>query len=646
MKFIPKIALFALLNTTLINTAHAASSLQEHASKNTALANQIAYLLEVTPNPDLAPIYAENNYRPIWVTNTTRYRALLNAISNADNHGLIPRHYGLRRITNQLRRADSADLAELELAMSSAFLAYATDMVNGRFSPDIVGDQWHISQPTYRPEKDLLAIAEGDNVTLLLQNLQPPFDAYKKLQRQLSHYRAMAQQGGWPQLTGTELLEPGDIDPEIAVLRQRLAMTQVIQPYEVTARILSEEDFIAELITADTDDKPDYIGPESHYAITQFQTRNAITADGQVGPETREMLDAKIDNPKHVFDTKLAAALKEYQMQHGLEPDGLLGTDTRRSLNISAAARLRQILLNMERYRWLPRKLGAHYLYVDIAGYTMKVVKNDRAVFRSNIIVGRPSRETPAFDDELRYLEFNPYWNIPATILYQDILPAVRKDPDYLDQKDRRILESWDATAQEIDPNTLDWNSYANTPGNRFPYRIRQEPGTHNALGLIKFMFPNRFSIYLHDTPHRELFDETSRHFSSGCIRVEKYVDLAEYILNETGINPDQLLGDINNVQYSAVHQPLEDFHPKHEPTNAFYSAAQWDQRLVESRLQQNQNQRVFLPQRLPVYIVYFTAWVDESGYMQFRDDIYNRDQNMQKLLKQNMPTFIDNPAP
>lgn len=609
----------------------------------TDIATGIANHLTHTPKPALQQVYENNDYQPIWVTHPARYRALLAAISNADNHGLIPRHYELRRITAQLRNQDNADRAELDLALSDAFLKYATDMVNGRFSPDAVGDQWYIDQPKYRPTKDLLAIAEGSNVSRLLRNLQPPFPAYQKLQQQLAYYRAMAAQGGWPQLTGSTLLKPGDIDPEIALLRERLALTQVIKPYEVRTQALDENAFIAEIISADND-ADDYIGPDTRYAIIQFQQRNAITADGVVGPETRETLDAKIDNPKQIFDAKLAAALTQYQQQHGLEPDGMLGNGTRQSLNISAKARLRQILLNMERYRWLPRQLGEHYIYVDIAGYTMQVVKNGRTTLRSNIIVGRPSRETPAFDDELRYLEFNPYWNIPSGILYKDILPEVRKNPDYLAKKHLVVLDSWRKDAQIIDPNTLDWHSYANEPGRRFPYRIRQQPGPHNALGLIKFMFPNEFSIYLHDTPHRELFDETNRHFSSGCIRVERYMDLTEYILNETGINPDDLLGDINTIQYSAVHQPLEDFHPKATSHNSLWYGQAWDQILVRSRLEQNQNQRVFLPQRLPVYIVYFTAWVDESGYTQFRDDIYDRDQNMQALLKQTMPVFMDKP--
>ena len=196
----------------------------------------------------------------------------------------------------------------------------------------------------------------------------------------------------------------------------------------------------------------------------------------------------------------------------------------------------------------------------------------------------------------MTYLVLNPYWHVPRNIAVKDKLPLIHKDPDYLTKEHMKVFQGWGASTTEIDPNTIDW--LKTTPEN-FPYRLRQEPGPHNALGLIKFMFPNRFNVYLHDTPSKELFDKTQRTFSSGCIRVEKALDLAEYLLRED---------------------------PK------------WTRASILQALEKPVEKAISLPVPVPVHILYWTAWVNEDGSLEFRDDIYGRDKRLAEAFAKTAP--------
>jgi murein L,D-transpeptidase YcbB/YkuD len=200
------------------------------------------------------------------------------------------------------------------------------------------------------------------------------------------------------------------------------------------------------------------------------------------------------------------------------------------------------------------------------------------------VIIGRPYRATPAFASEMDYLVFNPYWNVPHKLAILDLLPRQQADPDYLKEGGFRIYASWDKDAKELDPSDIDWSSF--TPMN-FPYRLRQDPGAGNSLGRIKFMLPNPYAVYLHDTPSRELFQRPVRAYSSGCIRVEEPVQLANFVLR----NSDKLT-------------PVD----------------------VQEEIAAGTNHTRSLPRPLPVYLLYLTAWVDDHGRAQFRDDIYGRD--------------------
>jgi L,D-transpeptidase YcbB len=293
---------------------------------------------------------------------------------------------------------------------------------------------------------------------------------------------------------------------------------------------------------------------------------------------------------KDLFDQSLHDQVVLFQRRNGLVADGVVGRATIEALNIPVEDRIATIKVNLERWRWLSNNLGNKYIMVNIANYELQAIENDKIVFNSEAIVGRPYRRTPVFSSVITYLVFNPYWTVPPTILFNDVIPAVIKNPDYLENKKMKVLRTDGA---EIDPASIDWNRAA--PGN-FPYRIRQEPGPENALGKVKFMFPNQYSVYIHDTPVRNLFLHTDRSFSSGCIRINKPLEFAAYLLKD---NPAWTPAQIKNV------------------------------------VDQGRERTVTLSGPVPVHLLYLTAWADDEGVVYFRKDIYDRDQRLMAALIQ-----------
>jgi murein L,D-transpeptidase YcbB/YkuD len=254
--------------------------------------------------------------------------------------------------------------------------------------------------------------------------------------------------------------------------------------------------------------------------------------------------------------------------------------------------RIRQIELNLERRRWMPRDLGSPHLLVNIPGFELQVVEAGRTARTMRVIVGRKSRPTPVLSSELTYLEVNPYWNVPARIARVDLLPKIQENPSFLVRENFRVFSGWGEGARELDPNGIDWSSIR--PGH-FPFRLRQEPSAQNALGRVKFMFPNDQSVYLHDTPSKNLFRRSIRTLSSGCVRLEEPLELAAFLLERQDWAPERV-----------------------------------------SRLAASGRRRVVLLERpVPVHFVYLTSWVDEGGGLHFREDVYGHDRRLQLALAQ-----------
>jgi murein L,D-transpeptidase YcbB/YkuD len=229
--------------------------------------------------------------------------------------------------------------------------------------------------------------------------------------------------------------------------------------------------------------------------------------------------------------------------------------------------------------------MGERYILVNIADFRLKAVEKGELARTMKTIIGSPERQTPLFKEEITYLVLNPYWNIPRQIAVQDILPKVKKNPNYLKEQKIKVFSNWPGNSKPIDYDEIEWSEL--NPGN-FDYYLRQEPGTINSLGRVKFMFPNPYNIYLHDTSNQSLFANSFRAFSSGCVRVEKPVELAHYLLKEE---------------------------------------QGWDEKKIVEIISQQTRRVVELSEPIPVYIVYLTAWVDKAGIVQFRNDIYGRDK-------------------
>jgi murein L,D-transpeptidase YcbB/YkuD len=298
------------------------------------------------------------------------------------------------------------------------------------------------------------------------------------------------------------------------------------------------------------------------------------------------------DDPS-VFDDRLEEAVKAFQMRHGLDIDGVVGKRTGAALNVPAERRILQILANLERWRWITQDLGEKFILVNVADFRVGVVDGDREVMSMAAIVGRTYRRTPDFSGRLAYIEINPAWTIPPKIAREDVLPKIKNDPEYLKEKGIRVFDDWTAGAREIDPKSVDWSQVS---ARSLPFKFRQDPGPKNSLGRIKFVFPNKFDVYLHDTPDRGLFSRAARDFSSGCIRVEKPVDLAEYLLRDV---------------------------------------AGWNREKILAAVESTESRVIRLNNPLNVHLLYWTAWLADDGRPHFREDIYLRDAALYRALGQ-----------
>ncbi|MDH5553504.1 MAG: L,D-transpeptidase family protein, partial [Nitrosomonas sp.] len=286
-------------------------------------------------------------------------------------------------------------------------------------------------------------------------------------------------------------------------------------------------------------------------------------------------------NNSHYYDDELVAAIKAFQAQHGLNTDGIIGKNTLKALNTTLEWKIRQLRINMERLRWLPRDLGERYLLVNLAGFWLAAAEQGEHVLNMRIIVGRDYRSTPSFSSHVSHMILNPYWNIPASIARKDLLPKQQKDPDFFASANIKVYSSYNYDVEALDPATIDWMEIKKG----FSYILRQDPGENNALGTIKFMFPNDFNIYLHDTPSKALFQKDIRAFSSGCIRLELPLKLAAFALNDPTVSTE------------------------------FVDA-----------LASGKTTTMNLSRRLPIYLVYMTTWVDDLNKVHFSPDTYGRD--------------------
>jgi murein L,D-transpeptidase YcbB/YkuD len=472
----------------------------------------------------LPAVYRAHEYAPLW-HNPHSVEQLLAAIRTSELDGLDPSDYNLHTLERllQQRRDSAADnklACELDLLLTDSLVRLGYHLNFGKVDPEALDSDWNMTR--YIEDMDTLVqqtdAIETGNIDLLLQSLRPQVPAYARLMAALAQYRELQARGGWAAVAPGETLKPGMSGERVAALRERLLVTTDMQP-------------------------------------------------GTGDPAS--------------FDAALETGVRAFQQRHGLEDDGIVGKTTLAALNVPVEQRIDQIRANLERARWVLHDLPETYILVDIAGFRVTYTRDGEIVWETRAQVGQPFRKTPVFRARMTYLEVNPTWTVPPTILKEDVLPAIKRDPGYLAQKNMQII---DYNGNPVDTASLEWQRYT---GRNFPYLIRQGPGPENALGRIKFMFPNKHLVYLHDTPSKSLFGKVTRAFSSGCIRIEHPYELAGLLLEG---DPD------------------------------------WNLEKVLAAVDSLKTRTISLHQPVSVILLYWTAGFTPDGRVAFKQDIYERD--------------------
>ena len=290
---------------------------------------------------------------------------------------------------------------------------------------------------------------------------------------------------------------------------------------------------------------------------------------------------------EEAYGDALTAAVRRFQSRHGLDPDGVIGPATLSAMNVPVEARIEQLRVNLERARWVLDDVDDYLIVVNIAGFRAYVVRNGQTVWETAVQVGRAYQQTPVFRDEMKYVVFNPTWTVPYSIATKEMLPKIKADPGYFDS---RNFEVRDRSGTPVDPNSIDWSQLS--AGN-FPYTLVERPGASNAMGRVKFMFPNEHAVYLHDTPSKWAFDRAERTFSHGCVRIQNPFDFAEILLGSAG----------------------------------------WDKDKIQATLDSLQTETVYLPEPVPVLLLYWTAEAAPDGDLHFYPDVYSRDRAIAQAM-------------
>ncbi len=482
---------------------------------------------------ELYAVYHEFGLRALWVTSEgpgQHARALYSAVKNAADEGLRSRDYHFPALSRYWESTDTGELSRLDVLLTLALIAWVNDVSVGRVYPREKHPELFARAGDRRgsPVDIVQTFRESSDPGGHLATLLPRHRHYQGLKRALGRYRELQQNDGWQPVSVGSTLRPGDRDGRVVAIRRRLSVT------------------------------------------------------GEFAGQ-----DAGSD----LFDEAVAAAVLQFQLKHGLTRDGIVGPQTMAALNATVQDKILLIEMNMERWRWVDHDLQDPHILVDIAGFNLQVVANNEVEVEMRVIVGKRYHESPIFSDHVRYIEFNPYWNIPPSIARHETIPKFRKDPDYLTRTHIRIFDGWGENSRELDPESIGWDHEKN-PGR---FKFRQDPGPWNALGTMKFVFPNKYSVYLHDTPDHELFSRASRAFSHGCIRLSEPARLAEFML--------------------ALNDPA------------------WDRAKIDQVVDSKKRTIKSLKDRLAVHIIYQTAWTDIDGQIHFSPDVYGRDVKLKQTL-------------
>lgn len=451
----------------------------------------------------------------------------LEFIARSVDHGLNPNDYHHELLEQLAPTHDESEARLFDLMLTDGVLKLVRDISTGRLNPSIVDPKWSIPRKPFNAVTFLQDALLTDDFKASLVSLIPSSVQYQQLKMAAERYQRYVSSGGWVKIPNIPALHPGDFNQSIPIIRDRLTFAD------------------------DT------------------------------------LKNTKLSQSK-LYDEKLKLAVQQFQQHHGLKADGLVGPSTIRAMNVSAAVRLQQININLERLRWLPDDLGERYIMVNLANFQLSAIEDDEVKLNMRVIVGKSKRSTPSFSSKMTHVVFNPLWYIPHKLARLDLLPKQQANPNYFERYNIRVFSKHSGYSNEIQPDAVDWHALSEYD---FPYSLRQDPGDKNSLGRLKFVLLNPWAIYLHDTPSKSLFNQTQRNFSSGCIRVENPLALANFSMS-SNFTPRSSLDISNN--------------------DDTYSAR--------------------LEQPLTVYAIYATVWHNGDNLM-FSPDSYQRDQKMAQYL-------------
>jgi murein L,D-transpeptidase YcbB/YkuD len=495
----------------------------------------------------LEPLYREHRNHPYWSHGSRLRREakdLLETLRRVESLGLDPADYELEhleRLAAQSERGNppAEHMRPRILARFDVTATWAVLRIAEQLRAGRVPRRWLDPDwvvDSLTPRRvDALAHSLGHDPWKVLATLEQGHPGYLRLRDALARYRAIAADGGWAPIPPGPPLKKGDRGPRVARLIRRLAWTD----------------------------------------------------------------DYRLGAGDSLFDARLEAAVGAVQARMGIPVSGMVGEATREALNVPVGQRIRQIELNLERWRWLPDSLGARRVEVNLPAYRLDLYRDGRIVRAMRVVVGKRKSPTPVFSDRIAYLELNPTWTMPPSVVQKEIAPAIRRNRDYLQINHIHVYSLTSATRDTLDPRKVPWKD-ASTDS--FPYLLIQDAGPDNPLGQIKLMCPNEYDVYLHDTPARSRFSVAVRDYSHGCVRVEHAVELA-----------DSLLG-----------------------------ASPRDSVRLDSLIAMGSWRRVRLSAQVPVHFLYWTAWVDSVGRMNYREDLYGLDQRLDAALRSRTSHDLD----
>jgi murein L,D-transpeptidase YcbB/YkuD len=500
----------------------------------------------------LRRFYRQNSYMPLWFTenglNKKKTSLLFKEIENDLTLNPKDKIYKQSKYISQYIKQKNIKNSYIELQVTELYFEFLNHILYGsinwkKFSSKLrhmrkrgLAGYWVQYKPKYSVSELLLQ----PNIHNTIEEITPKRFGYRGLLKSLKILKNIKAKGGWKELPYFKKLELGDKGLTVVKLRERLEASGDLNVCQVK--------------------------PENLFEKEEIQSDSTVKFQ-----------------PRAIFDSCLEDAVKKFQARHGLESDGIVGSGTRKTLNITLASKIKIVILNLDRIKWLPREDDKRYIVVNIPEYMLHFIENKKEIETIKVIVGNKKHHTPIFREKISYIVLNPYWKVPAGIVRKEIIPHMIRNRNYLRKEGLQIRRTWFEKSARINPNTIFWEDYY-YGGIKFPYRIMQPPGPKNALGKIKFKFPNRFNVYLHDTPTKRLFKKIRRAYSHGCIRVSEPQKLFETIASFNNI-------DINKSK-----------------------------KILRGRNKVQLN----IKNKIPVYIIYLTAGYNIiSGKPEFRDDIY-----------------------